>query len=271
MNTGVYIIENKVNGRIYVGSSVNIKKRWRQHARALEAGKHHSRFMQRAWDKYGKDAFVFRVALACREKHCLMYEQAYIDGLKPDYNSRPNASSQLGYKHTAETRAKMSASRPRDFSPMTGKKHNPEIIKKMSENRRGKGCGERSAEWRANISRATKGRKVSQEHREKIANTLKGHKQSQETIEKRMQKLRGRKMPASFCKKTSERMSGRKVPADTVMKMRKTKSRLSDDQVREIRCLLSEGVSQKEIGRQFGVDPSVISNIKTRKAYDWVG
>lgn len=140
MDTGVYLIENLANGRRYVGSANSLKKRFREHRRQLSEGRHHSRFLQRAWNKYGPLFFRFRVVAYCSRDDLLFYEQRLIDGLNPDYNTAPTAGSMAGYKHTDETRRKMSAARRRNpSSPRKGMKHTPETLKKISESRKGKG------------------------------------------------------------------------------------------------------------------------------------
>lgn len=137
LNTGIYEILNVKNGRRYIGSAVNVSKRWREHLRQLEEGKHHSRFMQRCWNKNGSDCFVFRVVLACDKENLLMYEQAFLDFHAPEYNSAKVAGSQLGYRHSEATRAKMRASRPKGFSPMKGRRHKDSTKQKISESKTG--------------------------------------------------------------------------------------------------------------------------------------
>jgi len=137
LNTGIYEILNVKNGRRYIGSAVNVSKRWREHLRQLEDGKHHSRFMQRCWNKNGSDCFVFRVVLSCEKENLLMYEQAFLDFHEPEYNSAKVAGSQLGFRHSEESRAKMSASRPKGFSPMKGRHHSDEAKRKISEAKTG--------------------------------------------------------------------------------------------------------------------------------------
>lgn len=58
---GVYAITNKANGKMYVGSARNIEVRWHAHRNMLRAGKHHSFYLQRAWNKYGEDGFILQV------------------------------------------------------------------------------------------------------------------------------------------------------------------------------------------------------------------
>lgn len=134
--SGVYVIRHVASGRRYVGSAVNIGKRWKEHLRGLSTGKHHSRFLQRAWDKHGQAAFAFEVALYCDRGNLLMYEQALIDFYKPEFNSAPTAGSQLGFKMSDAAKAKMSvaAKRTRNF---TGHRHSEESKRRISEAKRG--------------------------------------------------------------------------------------------------------------------------------------
>jgi len=61
LNSGVYQIINLVNGKCYIGSSVNIKKRWAEHIANLQRGTHHCQHLQRAWNKYGESNFDFEM------------------------------------------------------------------------------------------------------------------------------------------------------------------------------------------------------------------
>jgi len=58
---GIYQIKNLINNKVYVGSSNNINKRWGQHIYHLNAGTHHSKHLQAAWDKYSKENFAFSI------------------------------------------------------------------------------------------------------------------------------------------------------------------------------------------------------------------
>ena len=59
--SGIYRIVNKINGRVYVGSAVNLISRKMDHWKTLRAHRHRNRFLQRAWDKYGEENFDFVV------------------------------------------------------------------------------------------------------------------------------------------------------------------------------------------------------------------
>jgi group I intron endonuclease len=70
----IYSIQNKVNGKCYIGSTNNLKRRWAEHKATLRGNKHHSFILQRAWNKYGEDNFKFKLLLICEPKDKIEYE-----------------------------------------------------------------------------------------------------------------------------------------------------------------------------------------------------
>jgi group I intron endonuclease len=83
----IYKILNKIDNKFYIGSTCNIKKRWKQHINSLHQGKHHSIYLQRAWDKYGEINFIFSIIGSCSKKEAKEYEQYFLDTYKSyDYN-----------------------------------------------------------------------------------------------------------------------------------------------------------------------------------------
>ena len=91
----IYIIKNIQNGKFYLGSSIQPNKRWKRHIRDLESGTHHSIYLQRSWNKYGKDNFSFEIIKKCHKSDILLVEQNFLDGYfcnKVLYNVSPNAS-----------------------------------------------------------------------------------------------------------------------------------------------------------------------------------
>lgn len=65
MNCGVYLIKNIINGKEYVGSSRNLKRRERAHWNSLKAGAHRNGYLQNAYNLYGRQSFVFVILEYC--------------------------------------------------------------------------------------------------------------------------------------------------------------------------------------------------------------
>lgn len=61
MKTGIYMIKNNVNGKVYVGQSRNIERRWDKHIRELNEGKHHNRFLQYDYKNQGSSCLSFEI------------------------------------------------------------------------------------------------------------------------------------------------------------------------------------------------------------------
>ena len=86
MSIGIYKIENKINSKVYIGSSNNIKRRWQKHKSLLKHNKHQNSHLQASWNKYGEDNFIFSIIELCSENSLLEREQYFIDKLNPEYN-----------------------------------------------------------------------------------------------------------------------------------------------------------------------------------------
>ena len=105
--SGIYQIQNVVNGKKYIGSAVDLKNRESGHWSALSKNKHKNARLQNSWNKHGSGAFVFKTLLICSPKDVLVYEQICIDKLNPEYNICKKANSLLGHKWTEESKYKM--------------------------------------------------------------------------------------------------------------------------------------------------------------------
>jgi group I intron endonuclease len=81
---GVYSITNMVNNKVYIGSSVDIYGRWVTHELHLNKNIHHNSYLQRAWNKYGKDNFKFKVIEKCLRDKRIEVEQKWIKHYKSD-------------------------------------------------------------------------------------------------------------------------------------------------------------------------------------------
>lgn len=101
---GIYQIHNKVNNKVYIGSSQEINKRFRAHRNMLLKNNHDNIYLQRAWNKYGEDSFSFEIILLCEEFELLRYEQWFLDNWKPKYNiakfaDAPNRGKSFSKEH----------------------------------------------------------------------------------------------------------------------------------------------------------------------------
>jgi len=144
---GIYKIRNTISDECYVGSAEYFKKRWWNHVHYLDRNEHHSPHLQRAWNKYGKNTFIFEVVeVVDNIKFLIEREQFWIGQLNPQYNVLKKAGSSKGFKHTEETKKKLSelnkgAGNPRygyrapKKTPIKTKKSTSRYIKK---GRRGK-------------------------------------------------------------------------------------------------------------------------------------
>ena len=89
-NSGIYLIMNQINGKGYVGQAVNIEERWKQHKYRLNGQYHGNKHLQNAWNKYGKNNFVFIILEKCAKS---VLDQAeifwikFLDTYKNGYNN----------------------------------------------------------------------------------------------------------------------------------------------------------------------------------------
>jgi group I intron endonuclease len=259
-NSGIYAIEHIATGRKYIGGACDFGGRWREHKYRLRKGAHHSLHLQRAWDKYGAEAFEFKVLLRCERSELLVQEQAFLDRFKPELNILMTARSSVGRKANPEAIARMVATRKskgpwisdavrerwrreRAHQPPpvvsaegkertrianTGRKHTPEAIEKI----RLASTGRRASPENIEKSRARMlgnkyclGRVVPDEVREKIAATLRGRTRP------------GRPHTLASRAKMSAAKMGHPVSQETRQKISETKRRKRE-------AALAAGLSQ---------------------------
>lgn len=99
--SGVYQIRCVPTGKVYVGSAMNLQKRWDEHRRSLRRGDHGNTYLQNAWNKYGEENFEFAVLEFANVSDLLRAEQEWIDSTgcvdkEIGFNIRPSAESPGG-------------------------------------------------------------------------------------------------------------------------------------------------------------------------------
>lgn len=186
---GIYQIRNLINQNIYVGSTVKFVNRKNGHFKQLKNNQHHSILLQRAYNKYGEQNFIFEILEYVEDKTKLIErEQYYFDTLKPQYNICKIAGNTLGckmseeskqkrlktlkdngYKVSEETKRKRSLSLKGKKSWNEGKRMPIEVVEKTRATKLKNGTlnQPRSENWRKKISESNKGKIVSKETRDK--------------------------------------------------------------------------------------------------------
>jgi group I intron endonuclease len=183
--SGIYWIRNLVNGKVYIGSSIDIKNRWSEHRGDLQKNNHCNDYLQKSWNKYGEQSFIFEmVEKVERDKEKIINrEQYYLDLYKSyekdvGYNICSVAYSCLGIKCSEETKRKIGEANKGKLvgknSPFFGIPRSEEIRKKMSESQKGR---KHTKESKEKMSKARLGKKYapcSEERKEKIGKANSG-------------------------------------------------------------------------------------------------
>lgn len=185
--TGVYLIQSILKPeRIYIGSGMSIKRRWNTHINKLRKNKHHSPQMQRHYNKYGEEDFMFMIIeeieftskkdLLDREQKWILYYK-YKDTNKPYFNCAPLAYSKLGVKECEHKRMVM---RERMLGNTICKGLHWKLSEETKQRQREANLGEKNPMY---------GKHISEKHRQAIIASNKRRGCSKETRRKRSESL----------------------------------------------------------------------------------
>lgn len=162
---GTYMIINRKTGKYYYGSSNDIERRFMQHKSELKRGIHHCIYLQRAYNKYGHDSFIFKKDIVCETLDKARFvEQLILDCSKNLYNTSKYASggdTLSNHPNRSGIVAKMKQASQKRYANMT-----TEDRKKMSDIQKGK---KRSEALKKKLSDIHKGKKHSEETRKKMS------------------------------------------------------------------------------------------------------
>ena len=224
---GIYQIKNIKNNKKYIGSAINIGRRWKDHKYRLNNNKHCNNYLQNSWNKHGRDAFEFKILEEVNDKNKLIKkEQYFLDKINPEYNICYKAHSILGLKRSEKTKEKISKAQRGKLNHNYGKKASKETRKKMSE--------------------AQKGRKITEETREKMSEAQSGKKHP----------FYGKKLPLKTRKKMSEAHKGEN----------NSNVKLTQKDVIEIRNN-DDDLTQKELAKMYNVARITISRVVNKKSW----
>ena len=85
--SAVYKITNTITGDFYIGSSKDMKRRWRDHKKSSTWKKCPNKQLYQDMQKYGVDKFDFQIIAEVEVDKLKEKEQQFIELLKPTYNS----------------------------------------------------------------------------------------------------------------------------------------------------------------------------------------
>jgi group I intron endonuclease len=105
---GIYQILNKTNSKSYIGSAVDITKRFSHHRWCLRKGSHANSYLQKSWGKYSEEGFEFKTLIECLPSDLDFYENLIISGYKTNerqfgYNLREVSHSNRGMQTNRNT------------------------------------------------------------------------------------------------------------------------------------------------------------------------
>jgi hypothetical protein len=249
--------------------------------------------LQRAWDKYGESNFIFQTIYYCNKNNLYDNEQFFLDALSPEYNiadiagrppilfgeDNPNygkhftkehrrkiAQAITGFRHSEETKKKLSRINSGKNSYWYGRNHSKTSKQKMSEAKMGHSV---SAETRQKISKTKTGTHLTEEHKRKISKGNMGKHHTEESKKKMSKSMRGIPKSEEHKRKLSEANKGKHLSDETkqkiseALKWQKGENHpqyicFSNDDIEKMKRLRSSGYSYKKIGIRFDVSSSTI-------------
>ncbi len=185
---GIYGIQNKINGNIYVGKTgMNFGDRWDSHKSLLRNNKHFNQYLQNAWNKYGEENFEFVVIEDCSVEELDEKEQYYIKLYKKQdisYNLSDGGEGGyfLGKSLPEDVKRKIGE---KNRIHMTGKKMSEQTKQKMSQSqlkRYSQWTEEDRQEWGKLSSEKASGYKWDEQSKQKMRGNKNGATHTEDEI-----------------------------------------------------------------------------------------
>ena len=101
---GVFQIKNTANGKVFLGSSLNLEGPLNRHKFALTMGLHANAALQREWNEFGAGRFVFEILEVVKVKddpdfnlvdELTLIEQIWLEKLQPFGDKGYNGDSNI--------------------------------------------------------------------------------------------------------------------------------------------------------------------------------
>lgn len=279
-NSGIYIIKNIINDNFYLGSSNNFNKRKSEHIRKLRKNKHHSIYLQRAWNKYTESNFIFEIFFYCELTSARFFEQYFLDLLNPVYNMAKNATAPMqGRKHKPETIIKFKSKiQPKGKDSCCFGKKTPDDVK---QKQRLKKLGSRRSEETKNKMSNTAKRvnSISRIDREKTKKKIEdcagntfnslidAAKFWNVAVSTICDNLKGRSFALKngvqfrYLRENKDWNTNKKIIQERGKGQRASKSKLTNEEVIEIRKLRKFGIGPSALSKKFNINRSNIQKI----------
>lgn len=175
--SGIYLWENKDNGKIYIGSSIDLSRRFTSYYNSNHLSKYPTRYIHNALLKEGYSAFRLYILEYCNKEDLIKREQYYFDLLEPEYNICTTAGSSLGRLHHEDSKVKIRESKLNTNlgkdNHFWGKTHTEEAKIKMAKSKFSKTLSNKIKE---KISETMTGRNLTEEHRTNLSLAKKNSK-----------------------------------------------------------------------------------------------
>ncbi len=200
MTIGIYQIQNKISGKVYIGQSQDVEYRLKDHLRLLKNNKHPNVHLQNSFNKHGESNFEFKILEKVPVEFLTQHEQYWLDVKKEYYSAGvynigtcadcPCRGIKRG-SPTEEHRRKNSEGTKRAYAEGRKTCWNKGLTKEIDgrinyiASRSSKFWGNRckSAEHRKNIGLALRGRYLTEEHKQNLSKATVGKKRKPFTRE----------------------------------------------------------------------------------------
>lgn len=233
----IYLMYNWINGKIYVGKTSDFDRRFKDHLKIARGGKtkypNSYSYIHSALNKYGFGNFIIKAVDSeiADETFAFQKEIEWIATLRENgfllYNLTKGGDGASGHTMSEDGRKRLALSK-KGLTPWNKGKSTPE-------------------DTRIKQSLSTKKRFSKAQH------PLKG----------KVSHFKGKKRPEGFGEKISKSKKGVPRTKSAIL----ATSKLTEEQVKEIRNLINQGKSNKDIAKLFNVHRDTISRIKNSKTW----
>lgn len=259
---GIYEITNTINLKKYIGQSIDVEKRLKQHKNKLSKGFHPNIYLQRSWNINGSESFKFNLLEICRIEELSEKEIAYIEKfqeINKSFNLTSGGEGSLGRVVSEETRAKLSKS-------SKGRKPSSETIEKI----RKANSGKKNSFYGKTHSIESK-KKISEAHKNMEMPWL--HKPLPEEVKRKISESnmgkkawnKGKPHNEETRNKISKTLTGRKLSEDVKRKIKESTKdinrKITYEDEMKIFSLYEKGINRVEVMNKFHISQTTFYRV----------